>query len=224
MSRSRGERTVIDRARRAAGGWWTTHRRNVRGGRSRLGRAAGCATPARRSGRNSGRRRTRAEWRQEAVGELDEHAVRPHQVEGVADQLLAPARRLVEERQTRDDRRDGLARQFGQRARQVVGVALDGFRRREAPLQHAAEAGIVFDQHEAAPLEAAAQKSPGDGSGPRPQLDDEAGRDIADGRSHCAGERPAGGRDRAGQAGRRRQRLRKCTPSPSRKGRLLLCV
>src|SRR5208282_746517 len=91
----------------------------------------------------------------ETVSELDENALRPHQVEGVGDQLFPTMGRLVEERKTRDDGHDGLVGQRGERAPEVVGVALDDGRRLEAAVQHPAEAWIEFDEHQAAPIEAA---------------------------------------------------------------------
>ena len=113
--------------------------------------------------------------RGEAVGELDDHAVRSHQREGVLDQLQAQRGRLVEQRQARDDGGDRPAGEPGQacsadRRRRPGRPATGGKALRQQP----AEAGVIFDQHEALAGDAAFDQRPGHRPGSRAELDDEA--------------------------------------------------
>src|SRR5208337_4494797 len=179
--------------------------------RAAMGRVAADAGVARDGGKKT-------------VSELDENAFRPHQVEGVGDQLFATMRRLVEERKTGDDGGDALVDERGEGAPKVVGVALDDGRRLETALQHPAEARIVFDEHEATPIEAALQKRSGDGPGARPELDNEAVADLADGLSHGAGERLPGRRHGAREARRRHEGPEEMRPVPERGGPLVVTL
>ena len=123
----------------------------------------------------------------------------PISAKASAISFVAPRRRLVEQRQAGDDGGDRLAREGASVRGQVVGVALDDRGRREALLQHAAEAGIVFDQHEPLGRDAGLDQRPRDRAGAGPELDDEPVRRRADRRRHRARERSPRRRDRAGQ-------------------------
>ena len=144
--------------------------------------------------------------REEAVSELDENSLRPHQREGVGDQLFAPMRRLVEERQAGDDGRDRRVPEFGERMRQIIGVALNDPDALEAAFQDSAEARVVFDEHKPSPVKAALDQGPSDRTGAGAEFDDEARVRRVDGRRHGARKDAPRGRHGPGEAWRRQKR------------------
>src|SRR5580698_4976745 len=156
-------------------------------------------------------------WRLESVRELDEHARRPHQGEGVGDELRPPGRRLVEQRQAGDDGGDRLAGEWRQRARKVIGVALDDADVVEAAFQHTTKSLVVLDEHQSFRRQTGVDQRPGDGTRAGPELNDEAMRWGARRRRHCARESPAGRRNGASQPWRGDERFEKtrAVPEPS---------
>ena len=133
----------------------------------------------------------------------------PHQREGVADELCAPLRRLIEQRQAGDDGRNRLARQFRERPRKIVSVALNDHGWREAFPQQPAESGIVFDQREPLARNAGLDQRPRHRTGAGPKLDDEPVRRGTGRRRHRPRQRAPGGRDRAGEPRRGDERFEK---------------
>src|ERR1700683_5574266 len=83
---------------------------------------------------------------------------------------------------------DGFFEKIGERPLEVVSVALNHTRGRETLREQAAEAGVVFDEHESLARHALLDQRLGDRPGAWAKLDDEAFARAARGARHRACE------------------------------------